>query len=424
LGDQSIENADRSLDVDRKLGREVSRNPAESPEARLVIACAQTKLGPSAVEEITEILSGPLDWTRIFKIAYRNAATPLLCRNLLSTFAGALRVEVYNDLSSTYHQHVRGNMRATSKLLTVIEEFRASHISILPLKGPLLAFQAYGEVSLRQFVDLDVLIRPDDLGASIEVLKRCGYSPVTSATWLQKTSWNISDKKDIVFLSDDESPPLELHWKLSGSHFSLPIEQERLWARAATTVIGGRQIQTLSFNDLVVYLCLHGSRHGWERLGWISDINELIESNDEIDWEMLRKEADRLGCRNVLRFGLYLVSEFFGKQFAIRDWQQIKNDHTFRELADKIRANLFSEEGSNWNIGDRYVYHLQLKERLVDKLRLHLHYMLWYLRIIFTPNRSDTSVVHLPRSMVSLYYVLRPTRLFYTYVVKSKRGKS
>jgi hypothetical protein len=407
-----------------EVGFRLPARSAESPVSRLVIACARTKLDAITISEITNVLSGPLDWNHIFKIAHRNAVTPLLCRNLLTTFAGALGADVYNEVSSTFQQHVQRNMLATSKLLKLVEGFGSSGISILPFKGPLLAVQAYGELSLRKFVDLDVLIRPEDLEASIEILKKYGYLPVTSASWLQKTAWNISDKKDIVFISDDDSPPLELHWKLSGSHFSLPIEHERLLARAETITVGGRRIQTLSFNDLLIYLCLHGSRHSWERLGWISDINELIESNKEIDWKTLVDEAERLGCRNVLRFGMYLVHEFFGKEFPIRDWKAVKNDPTFRELGESIRTNLFSDDGSTWSINDRYLYHLQLKEKPLDKLKLHLHYMLWYLRIIFTPNGSDTSIVNLPRPLVSLYYILRPTRLFYTYVVKSRRGKS
>jgi hypothetical protein len=311
-------------------------------------------------------------------------------------------------------------MLATATLLRLVEEFQSSNIPVLPFKGPLLAIRAYGDLSLRRFGDLDILIRPADVARSIELLKSSGYSPVTAATWLQKTNWNISDKKDILLIHDDGDLPLELHWKLSGSHFALPLEEDRLWARAESTNVAGKNLATLSFNDLLLYLCLHGSRHSWERLGWISDINELIQSVNAIDWARLNAEADRLGCRNVLALGLYMVHDIFGREFSIPDWERIKNDPMFQELARGIRSSLFSKEGANWVIGDRYAYHLQLRERPVDKVKLHLHYTRWYLKIIFTPNRSDEDVFHLPRSLVWLYYVLRPTRLFYTYVLKSK----
>ena len=392
-------------------------------ETRLVIACAQTNPGPQAMSDVSDILRGSLDWDYVFKIANRNAVLPLLSRNLLQRWNDLLPRDVRETISSGHQQQVQRNMIATARLLKLVEEFRSSDISVLPFKGPLLAIRAYGDLSLRKFGDLDMLIRPNDLARSIDLLKANGYSPVTSATWLQKTNWNISDKKDILFVSDVGDLPLELHWKLSGSHFALPVEEDRLWARTEETSIAGRDVGTLSFNDLLLYLCLHGSRHSWERLGWISDINELVGSTDAIDWEHLTAEADRLGCRNVLGLGLYLVHDFFGREFSIPDWDRIKNDRMFEELARNIRSSLFSDEGTNWVIGDRYAYHLQLREKLTDKLKLHLHYMRWYLKIVFTPNRSDEGVFHLPRWLVSLYYVLRPTRLFYTYVVRSKYGK-
>jgi hypothetical protein len=393
-------------------------------EARLMIACAQTNPGPQAVSDVAEILRGSLDWDYIFRIANRNAVLPLISRNLLHRWKDSLPQDVRDTFSSGHQQQIQRNMVATARLLKLVEEFRSSNIPVLPFKGPLLAIRAYRDLSLRRFGDLDMLIRPHDLAPSIELLKANGYSPVTSATWLEKTNWNISDKKDILFISDDGDLPVELHWKLSGSHFALPVEEDRLWARAEETSIAGHKIGTLSFNDLLLYLCLHGSRHSWERLGWISDINELIGSAEHIDWEHLTAEADRLGCRNVLGLGLYLVHDFFGREFAIADWDRIKTDPMFRELARSIRSNLFSSEGTNWVIGDRYAYHLQLREKLADKLKLHLHYMRWYLKIVFTPTRSDEGVFHLPPWLVSLYYVLRPTRLFYTYVLRrgNKRG--
>ena len=392
-------------------------------ETRLVIACVQTQPGPETLSAVSDILRESLDWDYICRIANRNAVLPLLSRNLLNRWNERLPEDIRETIISTYQQQVQRNMGATAKLLKLVGEFQSSEIPVLPFKGPLLAIRAYGDLSLRRFGDLDMLIRPADLVRSIELLKANGYSPLTSATWLQKTNWNISDKKDILFTNEDGELPLELHWKLSGSHFALPLEEDRLWARAESTNIAGHKIPTLSFNDLLLYLCLHGSRHSWERLGWISDINELIGSADAIDWEHLTAEANRLGCRNVLGLGLYLVHDFFGREFPIPDWDRIKNDRMFSELAQNIRSSLFSDEGTNWAIGDRYAYHLQLREKAADRLKLHLHYMRWYLKIVFTPNRFDEGVFHLPNWLVSLYYVLRPTRLFYTYVLKSKRVK-
>jgi hypothetical protein len=93
----------------------------------------------------------------------------------------------------------------------------------------------------------------------------------------------------------------------------------------------------------------------------------------------------------------------------------------FITCARRIRSQLFTEHHSVMKIGDRYAYHLKLKEDRRDKWKLHFHYILRYLTIIFTPKTTDTNLFHLPRALEPLYYVMRPLRLFYNYAMKSKK---
>jgi Uncharacterised nucleotidyltransferase len=203
----------------------------------------------------------------------------------------------------------------------------------------------------------------------------------------------------------------------------MPLEANRLWARMDTVDLAGKKIKTFSFDDLLIYLCLHGARHGWERFGWICDINELIRSNETIDWERIYAEARRVGCKNAFGLGLYLVDEFFGLDIPLTDWREIRGDRIFGEIARQIRSRLFCEEFINLEIGDRYLYHLKLKEKRWDKLKLHLHYNFWYLQLIFSPNEMDENIFHFPAWLNSLYYITRPPRLFYTYLIKSAKAK-
>ena len=95
---------------------------------------------------------------------------------------------------------------------------------------------------------------------------------------------------------------------------------------------------SLSFNDLLIYLCLHGSRHGWERLAWVCDINELIRSRQDIDWDLLFTESKRLGCENVVVLGLRLIREFFGFNIPAGDWKKINGDNKlYDSMIDEIR---------------------------------------------------------------------------------------
>jgi hypothetical protein len=315
-------------------------------------------------------------------------------------------------------------MFQTAKVGEIVRLFAANGIEAIPFKGPMLALQAYGNPALRLYGDLDVLVQPRHFKDAVKVLTAKGYQPLTSVSWIEKTNWYIGRVKDIYFVGEDGSVKLELHWKLSGSHFGLPREMNGLWERLERVNLAGTQVPALSFNDLLIYLCLHGSRHKWERLAWICDVNELIGSRDDIDWASFLSDAKRFGCEKVVGLGLRLVHECFGTRVPARVWSEIAADESYDTMAADILKTLFSEKTAAAQIGERYLYHLKLKERSFDRLKLHFHYLSWYARLILTPNELDHDVLHFPRFLYPLYYVTRPMRLVLTHMGTKFSGRT
>lgn len=392
-------------------------------EDQLLVKCSQILRTPEQKEGIAYLLEKPLNWTYVLAVAEKNGVLPLVGKNLLQNFSSALPVRVGGLLTKNLRLHFKRNLFLTGKLLEIVRSFDAQNIPILPFKGPVLAVQVYGDLSARQFVDLDILVPPGHLERAVELLRNAGYSPTDNIDWLSKSNWPSLERKDIYFRTPDGLVNVELHWKLSGQHFDLPFEMKGLWARLERIRLADVNVRGLPFDDLLIYLCLHGSRHGWERFGWICDVHELIMSQNAVAWKPVIIKARRLGCENVLNLGLYLVHEFFGRDFPFSEFERVKNDVMFKTLARKIRSQLFSERHDVMQIRDRYAYHLMLKENPRDKWKLHAHYIHRYLRIIFKPRASDTKKFNLPQLLTPLYYVMRPLRLFYSYAFKwNKRG--
>ena len=387
-------------------------------ETELIIACSQTNLTPSQVDRISNLLNQQLDWNYIYKIIKRNAVFPLVSWNLIQNFTHLLPTETQRLLNEEFSRHTQKNMLLTGRLIELVNLLKSKNIAALPFKGPMLAIQAYGNLSLRQFGDLDVLIPSERVDTAVKLLIAEGYEPVN----LERLN-NMEQKKDVGFISKDKNVNLELHWKLSGGHFSLPLEMNRLWKHLKTVNLAGVEVGAFPFNTLLIYLCLHGARHCWERFGWICDINELIRSQDEIDWEQLAEEAKRLGCENALGLGLYLVNDFFGSATPLLESKKIKNNQAFKKISTQLRVGLFANEWIPLQIGDRYLYHLESKERLLDRWKLHWYYSVWYFKIMFSPNEIDKNLFHLPNWLSPLHYVLRPPRLIYSYLIKSKKTK-
>jgi hypothetical protein len=165
---------------------------------------------------------------------------------------------------------------------------------------------------------------------------------------------------------------------------------------------------------------MHGARHGFERLNWICDLYELIKTEKRIDWKAVSRHAKNYGCGKTVELGLMLVQDFFGVQPDYPEWEKIETYEVLKKAAAQIRQKLFAEKFNTTGIGDWYLYHLMLKEKKTDRLKLHLHYLFWYLKLTLKPNAMDKSIFHLPAAFYPLYYILRPARLLFNYFSNKK----
>ena len=396
-------------EIDKKVERSHER------ESELIFACARTQVNLERLRSLAASLPEPLDWEFICRVAGRNGLLPLVGKNLLNTCSDLLDAKFLSVLSEFLRDHIRNNILQTSKVIEISHLLDSAGIPVLPIKGPTLAIQAYDDISLRHYVDLDMLVQPRHFDRSVTVLQKAGYAPLDKASWLQRKGLFFTRKKDLGLVSEDKQIRIELHWKLSGTHFAMPVEIGELWDRLETVSVAGKDLRALAFNDLFVYLCLHGSRHGWQKLLWICDIHELIRKTEGIgsgiDWFEVRQHARAHGCEKALELGILLIYDLFGRNTDYPEIERILADKTYRKIAEHVRSSSFGIAEPSMEIGDWYAYHLSLKEKMSDRLRMRMVYLGWYLKVAVKPNRLDEAVLSLPSAFYPLYYLIRPVRL-------------
>jgi len=385
------------------------------PEDQILICVARRSLDIATTANLRQLLRRDLDWNHLLLMAQRHRVIPSLHHHLVRECPEAIPSKVSSSLEKLNQENTRSNLLLTGELLKLIDLLEAHGIAAVPFKGPTLALWAYGDMGRREFGDLDILVKKQDVSAVRELLVSEGFSPRPELSAAQQAailrfdcSHNFANGKNIW---------VDVHWDFVVSSASVQIDTDELWSRLQPVSVNCRELKTVSVEDLLLILCLHGFTHFWERLGWISDVAALIESREKIDWTLLLKNADRMGSRRILSLGLYLASNLLGAPVPPDVWTSAPADATVVALAEQVQRGLFREGTEALGILGEVRLHLAMKEGKRDKLTSCI-------RLLATPRVDDWKLLPLPGSLFFLYYALRPFRLTGKYAAKLLRGSA
>jgi len=304
--------------------------------------------------------------------------------------------------------NTQSNLALTGLLFRVLDLFEANEIRGIPYKGPALAAGAYGDVAMRQFVDLDLILHKKDVLKAKDLLVNSGWRPEFELDSAQELAF-LEHYYDYGLLKDNRL--IEIHWALTERYFNFPIDVERLSSRLRPVVIAGHEILTLAPEDSLLIICAHSSKHLWSRLGWICDVANLIESHPDLRWDEILEHSSRLGSRRMLFVGLLLSRELLLASVPEYIAAKASSDTAAKALAQEFQERLFQEREEPAGIIETAKLHMRMRERLRDRL-------IYALRLSLGTTVGDWTSLKIPRSLFFLYYFLRPFRL----LGKSVRG--
>src|SRR4030095_6420095 len=101
------------------------------------------------------------------------------------------------------------------------------------------------------------------------------YTPSKSLS-LNQQELLLRTQHNMQFSRDNHRLIVELHWEVAPHLFAATINSDQIWGDLVSVDLNGTEVKTLSAADLLFSLCVHGSRHLWERLCWVCDISELL----------------------------------------------------------------------------------------------------------------------------------------------------
>jgi putative nucleotidyltransferase-like protein len=387
----------------------MTRFPIETacPEKRLLVACARTTVPPAVAEEIRTLASGPLDWEFLLAAAAENSVTPLLARHLAAWAKGALSADQLAQLNDAARANAVRSLILVAELIRITDAFAAAGVQAIPYKGPVIAVQAYGDVTLREFEDLDIVLRQRDMPAANEVMTRLGFRP--KYPWIlsaSATSALIPGEYD--YFDDNQRVVIELHTELTLRHFPVPPDLDDFARRLVPVVISGHEVQTFAPEDALLALCIHGSKDFWERISWIADVAELVRAHTQLDWDAVWQRAGSLHAQRMLHLGLALAHELLDATLPEPVLTRVRRDPTALSLASEIETRLLGRATPRWSLTSR----LRFRRRMLTGTVAGWRYAA---RLAVVPAEEDWMMLRLPGPLAPLYLALRPLRLLLKY---------
>lgn len=294
---------------------------------------------------------------------------------------------------------VRSSLLFTGELLRLLDLFDRHSIRALPFKGPVLADMLYGDITARDYCDLDILVSKQDISKAIAALLEAGYTTDLPSDPGQRKAY-LRARYEIHFTSPGGAIPIEIHQSFLPPAYGFPLDP-----RFERRPFFGREISALAPADLLLVLCAHGAKHAWSEPRLAGDVARLLEiSADEFCWPDLLRDAAAIGAYRILLLGLYLAAQQDAPVPA-GILSQAQRDKAVVRLARRIR------------IGgpESHRFFLMTRERLHDKLACCA-------RLALTPNEEDYSFLPLPAFLSPLYYPLHAVRVAGKYGLVSLRS--
>jgi hypothetical protein len=367
---------------------------------------------PAAIaERIREITAQALDWDYILDEAATHSLGPLLDRHL--------RAMASNDGSSPIPSSVLERLKVaarantvrclflTAELHKILDVFRAEGIVTIPYKGPVLAEQAYGDLTLRDFDDLDIILPQRDLAKANEAIQGLGYK--ARFPWIVSSGAPPSlAPGEYNYRNDERRAMVELHTELTLRHFPVAPNLGELAKHLAAVMVGGREVQTFAAEDLLPALCIHGSKDFWVRLSWIADISELVQRYPAFDWDRALRTTELFQAGRMVNLGLALAQNMLNAPLPEEIRKRVLGDAEATSLAQEIEERLLSRDENDYNTGHRFKF----RRRMVQGWMAGWRYSV---RLAVMPVEEDWEAVRLPASLTPLYIALRPLRLLSKY---------
>lgn len=384
-----------------------------SPEIRLLCACCRVRPNDADLQ-LQAALAPQVDPGMLVQLARRHRVEPLLYHNLKRHQPGVFSADIMDVIAGRVRRNAVKSLHALGINVQIARLMRAAAIPFLPLKGVTLAQRYYGEINLRHAHDIDFWVPPQSVETARALLVKQDCRPDIEHSFQDIEARGVRHRRflrrylhhDVLIHPGGEH--LELHWRLAHNVKGLRLDPADLLLNGERIETVGDSMTMIGPVPLLLYLCEHGSHHGWYRLKWLMDLPQVLESRDW-DWPHVLAEAKFANCLAELLLGLRLAQTLFGWTVPDAVAAAMSKQHFLDWQVKTVCRNLsLPESGLPHNSMLRRMAQLPYRISFITSIGYIGNELGRYL---LAP--GDLRVIRFPDRWIMIYYCLRPFLWFW-----------
>ena len=377
-------------DVDSDLSR----------ETRALLACAAAILEPDRLPAALQALEACPDVDALCRKAGAHGMIGHL-NQVLAVQGG----EAARRLSVLQRSLAERGLRQTARLLPAMQLLEQAGIDIMPYKGPVWAERFYGDLTLRNWSDIDVLVPFRRVADARRLLVENGFTDSHDFNGRLLTQRGRGGG-EIALSEKDGDVHLEIHWDVAAGSSRMYLRAESLIGRGERLDLLGRQVLTPCPVDAFLITCLNGAKDHWESVEGLLCAAVQIRDTAPTAWAQMLSAAKRAGCLRRTVVAVAHVSRVFGPETPVAVAAVLARDKAAQALLSELSprgldaGHSLALEPQLGLLHWRFASEDSLVARLAHGARR-----------FFQPGPEDWSWLVLPPGSRWLYRVLRPGRL-------------
>jgi hypothetical protein len=368
-----------------------------SPEFKLMLSCCRVIPGKKELKHREEAFNNTIDEEAFWALVLRHRVFPIVHYNLLQE--ALLSMGLKEKLKQYSENNQRLALQSMLMQHRLQKELDKHGFKGFFLKGVKLSELYYGDPGLRQVMDLDCWVEQSAIGHVTDWLYDQGYVSMPDIRQLNTKQLDFIKRTDhdLQFITEKSGLPnvIELHWKLRGSLGGFNLTPDK----------------PMNEVDHFLYLCAHGTEHGWFRMKWLFDLPQIMD-RVKFDWAQVRERAIVLDCLDHLEITMMVLEAVLNEPMPAAIMDHLIPS-TYTSQLSYIHKAISSATVFNDNDANRLAYLRYMNALSRKKIN-------WALILKYMTSPKDWELLPLPSRLFFLYFPLRPFLFLWRWIFEKR----